>query len=400
VTRQDNLTLPHVAAAALAIVVLGITIFWAVSQPEETTAGASAYSRSAIGHAGLLALLQERGVPASASRGASREKLGGAGLLVIAEPDFDSDDATLRSLLRAPRVLLVLPKWTGDSDRAGWLTFATLKPLSFAQAPLDSALPEAELLRSEKSFVARSALLRGAAPVHLELPAQLVAPGTLAPLIVGAEGVLLGYTSTRWGKLWVLSDPDVISNHGLAAGNAAAALAIIERARRGGPVVFDETIHGFGAVPSGALRLLAARPFAGAGINALLAIGLLLWANGRRFAVDPPAAPGIAAGHLPLIANIADLLLYTGHLNDLARRYVDVTIADVTARLRGAETMSQAGRGAWLAEAEARRGTYSRAADLLANAARLGATRARNAAQASALVRAAHRWRQEMLDES
>ena len=65
-------------------------------------------------------------------------------------------------------MLLVLPKWTGDADRAGWLTFATLKPLAFAQAPLDSALPEAELLRSEKSFVARSALLRGAAPVHLE----------------------------------------------------------------------------------------------------------------------------------------------------------------------------------------------------------------------------------------
>src|SRR5262249_21960742 len=66
-------------------------------------AGPSPFSRSAIGHAGIVEVLQRLGIPVAKSRYQSLEKLGGGDLLVIAEPRRASRQAeeVVRNLLKA-----------------------------------------------------------------------------------------------------------------------------------------------------------------------------------------------------------------------------------------------------------------------------------------------------------
>ncbi len=79
--------LPWVSLAALVILV-GCLTYFGVLQNFGQPVGPNVYSRSAIGHAGISEILKRRGVPVTASVGASRAKTRRGGLLVLAKkPD-------------------------------------------------------------------------------------------------------------------------------------------------------------------------------------------------------------------------------------------------------------------------------------------------------------------------
>src|SRR5262249_56437462 len=68
---------------------------------------------------------------------------------------------------------------------------------------------------------------------------QFLAGGELQPIITGPDGTLVGELASDGGRLWILSDPDLLSNQGIGkADNAAVAVALIDRLQRGtaGPV--------------------------------------------------------------------------------------------------------------------------------------------------------------------
>ena len=150
----------------------------------------------------------------------------------------------------------------------------------------------------------------------------------------------------------MLSDPDVISNHGLAqSGNAALAVAMIERLRSGsGSVVFDETIHGFARrEPPNPLLLLFRFPFVMATIQGVIAIALLLVGDGRplRHAAAGAAqrsAPGgrgclrtsPSSSNSPVISDV------------MVKRYVLETLRDVGRQLHAPRGLSTAALIAWL----------------------------------------------------
>jgi len=387
-----------IAVAAAAMAAVALTIFVELSDPEEVVVGASTYSRSAIGHEVLLELLRKRGVDASASRGASVEKLSQGGVLVLAEPDFSAGGKqVMQHLLTAPVVLLVLPKWAGSADgnRRGWLNVVAPKPLYLIQAVLEDADIATSLNRVDHAAVFPNNRL--GAPAHLEDPPQLLHGDGMQALVSGPDGVLLGRVASRGREIFVLSDPDVISNHGMAHGNAALALAVIERARHGGRVVFDETIHGFNTVPSGKFRLLTARPFFAATLNVLLAAGCLIWAGARRFGAARTRPSTLRPGQLALIAQITDLLLGAGQQGELLRRYVLATLADVAARLNGPDMGDAASRDAWITRMQAQRG-MTRDGVRIAAAAGLAAAGTLDAAGQFALAEDAYLWKQEMLN--
>jgi hypothetical protein len=119
-----------------AIVVFAISMFFLgageVANPESI--GASTFSRSAIGHAGIAEVLQQLGIPTVKSRYNSLDRLGPGGVLVLAEPRRTQSDAEIGKLLTAPTTLLVLPKWTGQPSEQteGWLREAKERPLDDA----------------------------------------------------------------------------------------------------------------------------------------------------------------------------------------------------------------------------------------------------------------------------
>ena len=81
------------------------------SEQSTETVGASAYSRSAIGYAGIAEVLQRLDMPVVKSRYDSLGKLTPGSVLVIAEPlPGAKTEETMRTLLKADTVLLILPE--------------------------------------------------------------------------------------------------------------------------------------------------------------------------------------------------------------------------------------------------------------------------------------------------
>ena len=124
----------------------------------------------------------------------------------------------------------------------------------------------------------------GPAP-SLAAPAQLVRGRGLRPIVASDKACWSAEISERDRSIWVLSDPDVISNHGLAReGNAALAVALIKRLLGpNGSVVFDETHPRLRRAPVEPVPADVPLPVRRRHRQALIAILLLLWATMGRF---------------------------------------------------------------------------------------------------------------------
>lgn len=274
------------------------------------TARADGYSRSAIGHLGLVQLLKQLERPLLQNRQLQLDPpLRRTGVVVVAEPDLDlaDDGRRLDTLLQSmPVGLLVLPKRSGevvDDQRPDWLWRAPLLPLPQVQRVLDEAFGEgARVTRSEVVGRWRSQL---ALPEpEFEGEVQLLHGRQLQPVIDCRDGVLVG----RVGDLWLLSDPDLLANHGLGRGdNAALVVGLLDHLRQDGAIVLDETLHGHRQHAS-VWELLGRFPLVLLPLHLLLLLGLGLWAGIGRFGAPLPAPRALAAGKAFLIDNIAALL--------------------------------------------------------------------------------------------
>jgi hypothetical protein len=386
-----------------AIVVFAISLYFMgggeLSGPDSV--GPSTFSRSAIGHAGIAEVLQQLAIPVVKSRSNSLEKLSADSVLVIAEPrrSGQSEDA-IRTLLKASTILLVLPKWSGlpSEQKAGWLRQVDERPALDAQWALNLVAPKGEVVR-EKGAVQWTTNTLGIAPA-LDSPTQLVRGDRLRPIVGAQQGMLVGEISEQDSKIWVLADPDVIANHGLAhQGNAAAALALIEALRGDdGSVVFDETVHGFVVRPVSPLLLLFRFPFVVATVQGLIAVALLLWATLGRFGAPQIAPPALSAGREGLLANMAKLVEFTGHQDVMVKRYVQETVRDVALALHAPRELSGSGLVAWLQRVGLARAVSIDCEDVLRRTADPATAGRQHSPALVRLARDIHQWKGEIVD--
>ncbi len=390
-------------AAAIVLFALSLYLMGSGEIGGVDSTGPGTFSRSAIGHAGLAEVLQRLGLPVVKSQYNSLEKLSPGSVLVIAEPrpSRQSEEA-IRAFLKANTILLVLPKWTGEPSEqtTGWLREARERFIGDAQWALNIVAPRAEVVRAgagtSGSMNSWSTNDLGLAP-SLEPPIQLMRGGGLRAIIATDGGMLLGEIRDRDRRNWVLSDPDLISNHGLAReGNAALALALFKRLRSAdGSIVFDETIHGYLARPASPLLLMFRFPFVVATLQGLIAIMLLLWATLARFGAPQSAPPPLRAGREGLLQNIAKLIEHAGHQQAVIRRYISETIRDVARQLHAPRGLSGEALTAWLQRVGAARGVQI---DCKALVRQLGETRRRESSSLIRLARDIHRWKGQILD--
>jgi len=364
------------------------------------TTGPSSFSRSAIGYAGLAEVLQQLHIDVVKSRDDSLGKLTLKSVLVIAEPrPGGKTERIMRTLLTADTILLVLPKWIGrpSREKPGWLGKAELLPSAAIEWALHLVAPKAEMLQVDKAAWQTNTF---AIEPSLDAPIDLIRGAGLRPLIGSADAMLLGELTDHNRTVWILSDPDIVSNHGLPrVGNAALAAAMIERLRNGaGRVVFDETIHGFAGVPTNPLALLFRFPFVIATLLGAMTVALLLWASLGRFGAPQPAPPPLNAGRQTLLQNIAKLVEFTGHQEMMIKRYVLETVRDVGRQLHAPRGLSGAALVAWLQRVGAARGVDIDCAALVGEAERLADGRRRGAASSVRLARDIYRWRGEIVD--
>jgi hypothetical protein len=359
------------------------------------SAGTDAYSRSALGHHGLVTLLDRLGTPVVVSQAHSAERAK-HGVLIVAEPaagDETADHRLSQLVLGAPRVLLVLPKWWGHPSvrHEGWLSDVELLPTDEVADVLAAiGLDRARLQRGAEP-------IRG--PVTIAHAPQTVTidPAWDEPVLAIGDRALIVDIPHGSTTITLVTVPDLLSNHGLdEPGNAAAIVAQIDRLRAGGPVVVDEIGHGHAREP-GVWAVLFRYPLVLATLQALLVAIALGLATRGRFGPPGKAPPPLAAGKDFLIRHTATLLRHGGHDAAMLRRYLAGAIAQVRAVLHAPRELSSAQAAAWLERIGAARKVSVTLADLERDVAAVEADRSRNHARHAAPVAARiHRWRQEM----
>ena len=315
------------------------------------TVGPSAFSRSAIGYAGIAEILKQLGVTVVKSEADAAGKLDHGSILVLAEPrpETQSEETLHQQLAERHDVLLILPKWLGreSPDKPGWVEDVVTAPLSDAQWALDLALTGATVDRIYQDQHWRvNALTHDPEP---DTPVQLIHAAGLHPVVASNDGILLGELTRSGRHIWVLADPGVIDNHALAQeANAEFAVALMNAIHPNGKVVFDETLHGYVAPTASPLKLLFEYPFVFATVQGALALALLFWATAQRFGAPETPPPALLAGKQGLIENGARLLDFAGHQPVIVQRYVEASVRDAARQLHAPRGLALEAMLDWL----------------------------------------------------
>jgi hypothetical protein len=388
-SRTTLIAVTGVVAVSLAVAVV-LTVI-GDDLGDRRSAGVDGYSVSAIGHRGLVQLLEKLDVPVVVSRSDSAARAR-HGLLIIAEPAIG--DASSRARLAAlagaaPRVLVVLPKWYGSVERGKrWIEDAHLLPVGDVAAVLQALdLDDAELHRAAGPS---DGLAPGSLRPVIREP-QLVASQALTAIVADPRGDrLLGRRDRDDSELYLLSDPDVLNNFGLRhPENARFVFQLIDGLRDGGPVVIDETLHGYARTPS-LVHALLGFPLVLATLQVLVCAVLVVWAAMVRFGPRRAAPPPIAPGKDFLIRNTAALLHYGGHHAHALRRYLALSVAAVRHALH-APALPPSAMTAWLERVRVVRGGRIALAELERDV-----ETADSPARVVDAADAVYRWRMEM----
>lgn len=405
--QDDNLFSPRTLVALILIAGIGLIgmvamqVFSDALVPQRS-AGANSYSYSAIGHRGIVETLRRSGRNVVVSRYSSARKAGLNGILILAEPRLQALTGDLMDALpAAANVLVILPKWHGHEDAAqpDWLKTVEALPADYVREVLVrmTGLRGAEVLRRETARPTGTGEVQ-----HTPVAAgtQLFRSSRVSPVIGYENGLLLGKFGDVRQTVWVLSDPDIMNNHGLSKANNAALFAqILDTINPGASaLVFDETIHGLERKPSLWYAVLEF-PFVVVTFSCAAAILFFLWASVGRFGSPLPAPPPIKFGKADLIANTAKLLRAGGYGAHVLERYAEATIRDVAERLHCPHGVSGIARLRWLDQIAEARGVGERIVAIGGQVEAIAHGR-QTTATVAATARQIYRWKQEMLHES
>ena len=339
-TSPNDVFRIRTVALMLAIGILGFigTLVMGAFAPDLRSGhngGTHALSNAAVGFSGIVQLAEATGRNPQIIRS---EHLFDSEDLLVVTPDQGFDDVSeILAARSAKPTLFVLPKWAtvADPNHTGWVRIADLT---------DSADP-ASLLSPETEFKIHRVRSGGAplvagrefdASIHFAAPRVLqvitgqvprkgTKPSPLVPLITDGKGriVLARYGG---GPLYVLADPDLLSNAGIRdSRQAAAALAMLDWLNSTGAksIAFDVTLNGLGHSQS-PLKLAFTPPFLAMTLALAAVLFLVGWHAFGRFGPIRPRARAIAFGKAALVENSAKLIRRAGRETSLGGRYAQV----------------------------------------------------------------------------
>lgn len=362
---------------------------------------AHALSKSAIGFAGAVKLAGAAGSQVTVSRG---EPSGLSADLVVLTPETKVDIKTIERLAHV-NALIVLPKWTPrpSAKHRGWVRETT---------PMN----EVEIGEVLSEIAPKSSVARQPRPVAAELVFDPTAsqtrenPGTLrtgkinelqsisgrelTPVVTTRDGktVLALILRNDGTRIYVLSEPDLLNNHGLADRTTArAGMALLSALKNAGSTIaFDVTLNGFERSRN-LMRLALEPPLLAATLSFVIVAAMLAWRAATRSGPTARTQRAIALGKRALADNSAALIRLTGRDHTMAPRYaqmVRMVVAESMQVSRNASetTVAELDR---IARSRGVRATYSELAAEAANAKTAGETL--NAA------RRLHAWTGDMI---
>jgi hypothetical protein len=335
--------------------------------------------------------------------------LGDRGTLIVAEPNqarifLEEEDAY--KLEKPKKLLLVLPKWRWSPDlkRSEWVAAMSPAPVSQAQStlalvttdpsPIFRTNPPEEWAVNEFSY---SPEVSGAV--------QLLQPSEKMRTLVGdGEGALMVEIAENDRTIWILTDPDVMSNHGIGRGENAAFMVNVvkslsetdsENFSGKKVIVFDETVHGFKnrAPRDSLLRMMLSFPFVIVTILTCIAAALLAWTGIGRFGAPLTPRPALDFGNSQLIDNSARLLDYGGHHAATLERYVKMTLNETARAVHAPEGLHERQQPQWADRVARSRNVSVSCTSILGD---LAQSRS-DASKLMETARLAYEWKREML---
>jgi hypothetical protein len=331
-----------VAVGILAFVGMLVLGAYAPDLRPTRNGGTHAMSNAATGFSGLVRLARATGRRPLIVR---NEQLLDSEDLVVLTPETGATDlGPILSRRTGKPTLVVMPKWwtVPDPAHAGWVRAQGMRPL----ADLEATLAPDHRVRVQRGAGGRPLrTVAGQAPPDMRFtapgPLQTVAGPDLEPIVIDDTGrSVLAKVHDR--ALYLLADPDLLSNRAMAdRGRAAAALTLLDYLNATGAksIVFDVTLNGLGQSRS-PLRLVFDPPFLA--VTLALAAALVLAGLQAVARFGPARRPqrAIAFGKAALIDNAAALVRQAGREAALGGRYAEmirdraVTVFGVPARLR------------------------------------------------------------------
>ncbi|WP_118132919.1 hypothetical protein [Oceanicella sp. SM1341] len=344
--------------ALLLGVIVALVAAWAwLARPER------ALPRSAMGFDGLASWLEQGGIDARTFSGGTYLDPDGIGLRIL--PLYDTDPFTtapppadrqaarraqdlvdmnsyvLQRKLALP-TLLILPKWRGEVAERGRMHPAFANDTAAVSARFAAALGmPLSLRRAEAGFVGFTVPEQD---FDLQVYApQLVEAPQCEPLIGSARGMLLGRCEGGESTFLLLSDPDLLSNTGLALGdNAAFARWFFAEAAGDGTVLVDYSTSLWISEWSGEelrhrgwadLARYFAWPFSLLWAAAGVLLALTLWRGAVRG--GPPLRRARRFGRGTGLAAQARLMRLSGHDGDLLRAHAAARMQALAAQIIG-----------------------------------------------------------------
>ncbi|TAJ67929.1 MAG: hypothetical protein EPO51_27660 [Phenylobacterium sp.] len=356
---------------------------------------AHALSKSAVGYAGAPILMQGLGASVLVSR-TRPTRPSGAVVVLTPEPGLSPDE--LRNYPKGARTLIVLPKWVAMRDpvRPAFVRKAgVMRDDAAFQEMLKSYAPQTRL--SVRKGVTQPTL-RGADGAFFGVPGlrlgkidslRTIAGEGWVPLLVDEAGNAVLVQSAKTPSIWVLADPDLLNNQGLASRDTARAGALILDTARGDerPILFDVTLNGLER-GRGLARLMLEPPWLAATLIAVAAAVLMGLHALARFGQPRRSGRAFALGARALVDNSADLVRMARKEHELAPAYAALTRA-LVARAAGGHTAEEH----WLDDLARRRGATP-PAELAAEA-----ETAKTRDDLTAVAKKLYEWRGEMTRE-
>ncbi|MCA8962794.1 MAG: hypothetical protein KDC38_19860 [Planctomycetes bacterium] len=407
-TSDRWLPLVLTLAAVSLVVGIALAVLGEGFQPSGST-GVDSFSTRALGHHAFVELLVSAGIDAQRSRAESSLKARDeSSLLVLAEPSDDerTTDELLEAFHTSRRTLLVLPK-RAPVVRDGELVSTRLRETDEIDRLLRELDIDATVTRPvENSRYRYHSRGESEEPVVSAVDIEIRDPQVLRfgevdgldPILNSDAGPVLVHWNGFWQDVWILSDPDLIANHGLHRGDHA--WVVLDFVRRcvgdNGRVIVDEVVHGF---PSRASfwRRLTEFPIALITLHVLLVVGLLTWSALGRFGRPERGSIGHEPGWRPLVTNMANLLVAGRRHGHAIRQYLDDCVRDVERRLHRPAHLDEAATERWIEGIERRKELTPTLEELRRDVERVSST-GHGVHSILGIARRVHDWKTEMLN--
>ena len=315
---------------------------------------AHALSRSAIGFAGAPILMKGLGHAPVVSRIRPSNLEEAA---VILTPEGSEKAEALLPFAEAGAVLIVMPKWIAAPDpiRRGFV-----RKLGLVDGDYDELF--AAYSKATRIGAARGSarpVLRGAGPIGdtyrlgtVDRLQTVSGEGWVPVLVDGAGSMVVAY-SRKHPHVWLLADPDLLNNHGLASlDTARAGAAVLSTVSDDGemPLIFDVTLNGYER-GRGIWRTMLEPPWLAATLIGVAAAALMGVHALARFGQPRRRERAFALGSRALVDNSADLVRMARREHELAPAYAAL-IRALVIRAGGGHTAEEH----WLEHLAERRG--------------------------------------------